>query len=158
MRHESIICVVLALSLCSVVTRAGAREGAQERATKVIMAGAGNPVHVQTFMDELATYLNGAGVPVRQVDSGGQSRPGVVEKMGSLGAESLLWATVDIAVGQLKDKATLQCLDAQGKLLWEEEVSGGMFNASASGALKNMVKNMKKKLEKRIGGPGLPKQ
>ena len=71
------------------------------------------------------------------------------------GATSLLYLTVDRpAVSWLK--LTLQCYDLSGKLLWEEHASasGGLSGKSAPS---KTVENLKKKLQPRIGQPGLPR-
>jgi hypothetical protein len=73
----------------------------------------------------------------------------------SAGATSLLYLTVDRpAVSWLK--LTLQCYDLSGKLLWEEHAtaSGGL---SGKNAPSKTVENLKKKLQPRIGQPGLPR-
>ncbi len=71
------------------------------------------------------------------------------------GATSLLYLTVDRpATSWLK--ATFQCYDLSGKLLWEEHASasGGL---SGGGAPSKVMENLRKKLSRRTGQPGLPK-
>jgi hypothetical protein len=74
----------------------------------------------------------------------------------NVGATSLLYLTVDRpAMSWLK--ATVQCYDVSGKLLWEEHASssGGM---SGKGAPVKVMENLGKKVLPRIGQPGLPKK
>ncbi len=54
-------------------------------------------------------------------------------------------------------RLTLQCYDAKGALLWEEKTSSSSSWASTErGAARAVVERMKKKLESRIGEPGVP--
>jgi hypothetical protein len=71
------------------------------------------------------------------------------------GATSLLYLTVDRpAMSWLK--ATFQCYDASGKLLWEEHASAG-GGLSGKGAPSKVMESLRKRLVPRMGQPGLPK-
>jgi len=71
------------------------------------------------------------------------------------GATSLLYLTVDRpAMSWLK--ATLQCYDVSGRLLWEEHASAG-GGLSGKAAASKVMESLRKKLTPRIAQPGLPK-
>jgi hypothetical protein len=89
-------------------------------------------------------------VNLKQADMG-KSRDTYIEQLNAVGGGSLLFVVVDMQVGQMRDKITVDCYDQQGKRLWREEVSK-MF----SGTPKKLAKNMAKKLESRLGKEGLP--
>jgi len=80
-----------------------------------------------------------------------KSRTEILEQLRSSGS-SLLWVTVDVAAGQLKDKVRAQYFNALGNKVWEEEASGGIFNFSGSGATNNMIKNIFRKIEPHFKG------
>jgi len=128
----------------------------------VLLAGAGAEPHINSLLDGLSDQLKAAGVNVKLLQIEGKSRTAAVEYLKTSGAQSLLYATADINVGPRvgmgqQDKLTLQCFDKNGTQLWEEKVSGGMMAGSADKSVKNMLKNIQKKLEPRIGQAGLPK-
>ena len=69
------------------------------------------------------------------------------------GASHLLYLTVDRPVTKWV-KITLQCFDLSGKLLWEEVTqNGGGWSGKAG--VQQALDKMKKRLETRLGGPGL---
>ena len=68
------------------------------------------------------------------------------------GASHLLYLTVDRPVTKWV-KITLQCFDLSGKLLWQEVTDG--WGRSGKGGVYKAVEKMGKKLEARMGGPGL---
>jgi len=72
------------------------------------------------------------------------------------GATSLLLATIDRPASKWL-KVTVQAFDLTGTLLWAEEASSGS-GLSGGGAPAKVLKSLTKKLEPRIGGPGLPKR
>lgn len=121
----------------------------------VVLAGAsGNPKHIQDVLDGLKDRLTKIGVDVIIIEN--KSRTEILEQVRSSGG-SLLWVTVDVAVGQLKDKVRAQYFDALGNKVWEEEASGGIFNFSGSGATNNMIKNIFRKIEPHFKGKKLDK-
>ena len=124
--------------------------------TKVYLAGIGPDPQIQIILDGLTDFLVEKKVSTKQIDSESKSRSGHIDRLKVLGGESLLYVTLDIAEGQVKDSMLVQCFDPTGKLLWEEKVKGSLFSTSASGVAKSMLKGMKKKLEPRIGKEGLP--
>jgi hypothetical protein len=71
------------------------------------------------------------------------------------GATSLLYLTVDRPAASWL-KLTFQCYDLSGKILWEEHASA-MGGFSGKGAPAKTMENLRKKLSRRIGQPGLPK-
>jgi hypothetical protein len=129
----------------------------QQPGSKVFLVGIGSPPPaVQSVLDELTGFLSGKGVLVKQVDLGQKSRQDYIDYTAAQGAESLLYVTLDVGMEQFKDRMKLQCFDAQGKELWEEE-SGSVVSFSTTGAVKKLLKGMEKKLELRIGNHGLPR-
>lgn len=145
----------IALLVAAVAFAAHAQEAGSNSTAKVLIAGTGTEPHINTVMDGIVDQLKAAGIAVRPLQSDGKSRTAAVEALKTSQADSLLYVTVNITMGQ-KDGMDVQCFDKDGKQLWEEDGSGGMaFSATASA--KNMIKNIKKKLDKHIGQPGLPK-
>lgn len=150
----------VATALLAIVLATGLVEAAQEtgRTAKVLIAGTGTQPYTQNVMDGLTEYFESVGISVRQVSMEGKSRTDIVEKMPEMGAESFLLLSVHMKAGSLGDKGVLQCWDGQGKKVWEEEGGVGRFTMSASTAQKNIVKNLKKKLQKRLGDQCLPRE
>jgi hypothetical protein len=70
------------------------------------------------------------------------------------GATSLLLVTVDRPVSKWL-KVTVQAYDLNAKLLWSQEVSSG-GGLSGGGAPAKVLTTLGKKLDPRIGKPGLP--
>ncbi len=129
----------------------------QQLGAKVLLVGIGSPPPaVQSVLDELTDFLSGKGVPVKQVDLGQKSKQDYIDYAAAQGAESLLYVTLDVGMDQFKDRMKLQCFDAHGKELWEEE-SGSMVSFSTTGAVKKLLKGMEKRLAPRVGNQGLPK-
>lgn len=134
-----------------------AQEAAQKPKPRVFLVGIGSPpAAVQTALDDLTDFLSGKGVLVKQVDLGQKSRQDYIDYTAAQGAESLLYVTLDIGLEQFKDRMKVQCFDAQGNKLWEEE-SASVVSFSTTGALKKLLRGMEKKLEPHIGNKGLPK-
>src|SRR5438093_6533331 len=150
---------LIVLAACVVaVSPVTAQQTEKTSGAKILLAGTGTQPHTQNVMDGLTEYFASVGIPVRQVSMDGKSRTDIIDKMPEMGAESFLLLSVHLQAGSLGDKGVLQCWNAQGKKLWEEEGGVGRFTLSAGSAEKNIVKNLQKKLEKRTGGPGLPKK
>jgi hypothetical protein len=69
------------------------------------------------------------------------------------GATYLLQVAIDRPITKWL-KVSIQCYDMNGKLLWQEEASdGGGFNSS--GSLRKVTSELHRRLEQRLGGPGL---
>jgi hypothetical protein len=131
--------------------------GAQQPRSKVLLVGIGSPPPaVQSVLDALTDFLSEKGVPVKQIDLGQKSRQDYIDYAGAQGAESLLYVTLDVGMGQFKDRMKLQCFDAHGKELWEEE-SGSTVSFSTTGAVKKLLRGMEERLAPRVGNQGLPK-
>lgn len=71
------------------------------------------------------------------------------------GASHLLYLTVDRPAAKWV-KITLQCYDLSGELLWGETTDGGGWGFSGKAGVRKALDKMKKKLEPRVGGAGLP--
>jgi len=95
-------------------------------APKVILAGSGTEPHIQTLMDDTVDFLKSSGVRVKMAEDTSKPRTFQVEHLAGSGAESLLYLTLDVAMGQAKDRFSVQCFDKDGKQLWKEEVGGGV--------------------------------
>jgi hypothetical protein len=120
----------------------------------VAIGGTGTAPYLQTALDDLMDFLASNGVSVKQINGQPKSRTSSLEDMRALGADSLIYITVELVMGT-RAKLTIQCFDTQGKPLWEENAGAGGF--SLGGALKSLLKSGKKKIEPHIGGAGLPK-
>ena len=69
------------------------------------------------------------------------------------GATYLLYVRIDRPVTKWL-KISLQCYDMEGQMLWQEEAAhGGGWNSSES--LKKITAELDKRLEPKLGGPGL---
>lgn len=149
--------LTLVLALATIFAPIQAQQSI-ERPPVVLICGAGMEPHLQTLMDSLTDFLKGQGVAVKQVEAEGKSRNACLERLKELKGESLVYVTLDMALGQPKDTVTVQCFNAEGKELWKEKASGGfgLFHG-AGGTINNMMKSLKKKIGPRIGKPGLPK-
>jgi hypothetical protein len=123
---------------------------------KVAIAGTGGEPDWQNVVEGLTEYLESVGVPVKQIDASGKTARLLTEQLAPIDADSLLYITVKLGTGSIRDKGTLACYDPSGKQLWAEEITGGIFRASGERAIKDMTNKMKKRLAKRLGGPGLP--
>lgn len=115
-----------------------------------LIAGTGTATEIQTAIDQLTDFLKEKGVNIKPTESMSQSRTILVDKMPALGATSLLYVTLDIGMGQLKDRMIVECFSSSGKKLWSEE-SGSVMAWSATGAVNSMVSSMKKKIQAHIG-------
>jgi hypothetical protein len=146
---DQLIAAVLATSAKPLVAQSPGTPLASGTLKGIVLSGASNnPKHIQDVLDGLKDRFSEAKITVTVLE---KSRTDLLEQIKASGG-TLLWITVDIAVGQLKDKVKAQYYDASGTKLWEEEASGGMVNFSASGALKNMIKNIFSKIEPHIKG------
>lgn len=154
MNIHSIAVLVLAAVLFPIQNQ----QPTDKPAGKVLICGAGMEPHLQTLMDGLTDFLKEQGVAVKQVETEGKSRSTCLERLKEQRGESLVYVTLDMALGQPKDTVTVQCFGTEGKELWKEKASGGFgpFH-SAGGTVSKMLKSLRKKIEPRIGKPGLPK-
>jgi len=96
-------------------------------------------------MNELATF--------KQPSETVASLNYYLERLPGTGASGLLYILLEHPYNN-KYTASLQCFDANGKLLWEEKQSKAGW--SETGATNAVLNALEKKLEPRIGGPGLP--
>lgn len=156
---RSICPVVRILTACCITVSCIclAQGASQTKEAIVAIAGTGGEADWQNVVEGLTQYLESAGVHVKQVDAAGKTARLLAEQLTQSGAESLLYVTVKMGTGSIRDKGTLACYDPAGNQLWAEEISGGIFRGSGQRAVKDMINRMKKRLEKRVGGPGLPK-
>jgi len=115
-----------------------------------LIAGTGTEPEIQTAIDQLTDFLKEKGVNIKPLETKSQSRAILVEKMPTLGATSLLYVTLDIGMGQMKDRMIVECFSSNGKKLWAEE-SGSVMAWSATGAVNSMIASMKKKIQAHIG-------
>lgn len=138
---DAIIAVMLAKA------SAGPESRLTAPSTGILLAGtANNPKHIMDVLDGLMDRFTQAEISVTLIEG---SRTDIIDQIKASGG-SLLWITVDIAVGQLKDTVRAQFFDASGTEVWEEQASGGAFNFSSGGAIKNMTKKIFKKIERHL--------
>ena len=78
----------------------------------------------------------------------------LLKKVRQAGAGSLIYVTVDRPIS-VWIKITVECFDDSGKLLWKED-SSDMWSMRGKGGTKKSLARMEAKLDKKLGGPGLP--
>jgi len=88
---------------------------------KVYLAGVGPDTQFATILDGLTDFLVEKKVAAHPMDGESKSRTASIDRLSSLGATSLLYITLDIAAGQMRDSLLVQCFDASGKLLWKKK-------------------------------------
>ena len=117
--------------------------------------------------DTVSQYLSEHQIEVRKVDESPCSAipgenlivtdigdfPDVLQRARLAGASHVLFLTVDRPWKSWL-KLKLQCLDLSGTVMWEEVVSNSSALTGAGG-LKSASKEMAKRLDARIGQPGL---
>ena len=142
---------------------------ATEASQGVFVAARRTPGHVTTSspevfhkaVDAMMEWLKSKNVNVVEDPVRGMIRTADAISVNSLanvardaGATHLLVITVDRPVTKWI-KVTLQCYDLSGQLLWAEEASeGGGLNAK--NCIPKTMEKLKKKLQPRLGQPGLP--
>jgi hypothetical protein len=147
----------LGLLLASWSVQGGQQPSGDKSKARVVMGGSGTEPQVQTAMDELADFLKSEGVTV-QVEAVGKPRSVLTQQLKEMGGDSVLYILVNIVRGQ-RDKLTVQCFDAEGKKLWEEESAqhNGPFAVGGQTKISTLLEGILKKIKPRIGQPGLPK-
>lgn len=148
-----LVTVLPALPTTSSIIQAQTASGetTHKGAARVLIGGnASSPQYYQEVVDRVADFLTSRGVAAKQLDPG-KSRDSYLEQLAAADADSLLYVVVDIQVGQMKDKVTVDCFDRQGKRLWREE-AGSFFR----GTPKRLANSIAKKLESHLGKEGLP--
>jgi hypothetical protein len=71
------------------------------------------------------------------------------------GAEYLLYVTID-RPAQWWVKVGLEAFDIDGKLLWREAATPGMWDMTGNSGLKTVMRKLEAALEQHLGKPGLP--
>jgi hypothetical protein len=127
---------------------------AQGSAT-VVLAGTGPTPHLQTVLDGVSDLLSSKGVKVEVPSGEAKARVAVLGDMKKSGKSNLLYLTVNQVKGQ-RGKILAECF-VNGNKVWEEYSRGSFTAFSAEGEVNGMLKAINKKIEKHIGGPGLPK-
>jgi hypothetical protein len=112
-------------------------------------------------LDDVQGYLKIKNVAMAVDEFGGKSDSEDVTPLSTVhniardaGANYLLYVEVDRPVTKWI-KVRLRCYDMAGKTLWEEEASNGGGLSGASG-LRATLDKIHKKLDARLGQPGLP--
>jgi len=137
------------------------KEPPQQRTAKVYLGGVGTSPHIQTVLDDITDFLLEKKVAATQVTGGEEkSRHQLVARVKEAGGESLLFLSLDTGESQsdvsfrgIRLKA--QCFTADGERLWEDEVENVVWGTMPT-AVSGLTKKLKKKLDSKIGKPGLP--
>lgn len=155
-RFSQLVLATALIFVCHALAQSQDANAPTKPKVKVYLTGVGPDAQFATIIDGLTDFLVEKKVAAHPMEGESKSRTASIDRLSTLGATSLLYITLDIAAGQVKDTLLVQCFDASGKLLWEEKAKGGLFATSASGVAKGMLKAIKKKLEPHIGKDGLP--
>lgn len=121
----------------------------------VVLAGTGPTPHLQTVLDGVSDMLSSKGVKVEVPSGEARARVVVLEDMKKSEGSDLLYLSVNQVKGQ-RGKILAECF-VNGSKVWEEDVRGSFMAVSAEGEVRGMLEAINKKIEKHIGGPGLPK-
>lgn len=112
-------------------------------------------------VDEVVAWLESSGVclvedPVRPMirTADELSVASLLNITRDAGAKYFLYVTVDRPVAQWL-RLTVQAYDSAGQLLWQEEAGEG-GGLSGKKAIPKTLEKLKKKLQPRLGQPGLP--
>jgi len=142
---------------------------AVEKRPGVLIAGYGSAESFQPVFLELENSLASSGVLIANRPSVSQRVVGdavsiqnllsVVQRQGS---DSLLYVTVEHSWSNVRPvrpslhHVRIQCFDAKGNSLWEEDASSATTPAtSAQSVARSLVEQLGKKLRPRVGKPGL---
>jgi len=111
------------------------------------------------FLDQAAAefvnFLGARGVKAAVPPGGHQAAmgKGVAQLAREAGAASVLYVNIHFrGVENMKVK----CYGPEGTILWEEKVAAST-SLTKAGKTEGFIRRMSKKLEKRVGGPGLPR-
>jgi hypothetical protein len=152
-KHIVLLAVVLAL----VAMPAISEQPAPRPTAKVFLAASGTAEQLPTVLDGITDCLSVKGVTTKQISSEPMSRAIAVDKLRQEGGLYLLFLNLDFAPGKnVRASLTMQCLNSDGKLLWEEEAKGGMAMFSQSSYIKKMIKKACSLLDAHVGKEGLP--
>jgi hypothetical protein len=111
---------------------------------------------IQNTLVVLGVRVANRGTAVRAVTDDSVSIPSLLEVVRRQGSDSLLYVTVERSGMNIR-RVRLRCFDAEGNLHWEDNASNArlLFGNEESSA-RYVMKQLKKKLETRVGKPGLP--
>lgn len=117
------------------------------------VTGYGRTEYLQQVYLDLTQALIADGVSVvehRNVQTGAELNTvaGIIESARSAGADGVLYFSLSIAFGGI-DRLKVQCFDAEGNPLWQEETTS-MWQSSSQGAVNAVTKRMREKLKARI--------
>jgi hypothetical protein len=157
LRTVALICLASGLLLGdSLLAQQSTAPQSTGNVSKVYIAGVGTTPYIQTVLDDVTDFLAAKKVHAKQLaTSGNSTRNQLAAQAKELGGQSLLYLTLDLERGA-SYTLTVQCVNADGERLWNEEAPGPMIATSTASAVKSMIKKIEKKLEDRIGGKGLP--
>jgi hypothetical protein len=140
----------------AIATSAQAPPAATSDNTTVVLGGTGPTPHLQTVIDGISDLLSSSDVKVKVASGDAKSRSVILEDMKVSGNANLLYVSVNTLPHQ-RGKMLAECF-VDGKKVWEEETRGSLLAASAEGEVRGMLKGIREKIKKHIGGPGIPKQ
>jgi hypothetical protein len=138
---------------------------APETTGRVLVAAKGKPHDaVRTLSDRVVAYLRERGVDAESatggipvVEDSKMVLPLLLQRGQTDGAGSVLLLSADFVSMQ---KVALDCYEPGGAKLWKVKVSGGTGwkgrPYSKTGITEELAERFMEKLDKKIGGPGLP--
>ena len=143
--------------LTAIFASAQQPETTPQPSAKLFLAASGPADQLPAVLDGFTDYLAAKNVRTKQLGAEPKSRGVALDELTQKGGAYLLFLTFDFAPNRnLHATLTIQCFDATGKKLWEEETKGGMFMVNQSSYIKGMIKNGCKKLDAHVGNEGLP--
>ncbi len=151
-------CLGLAIVVvfCSYAVPAFAQQSAQ-RQPAVFLAATGAADQLPIVLDGISDCLSAKGVTVKQLSSSPTSRGISIDQVNEKGGTYLLFMSLDFVPSKnIRGSLGVHSLTATGKVLWHEEVTGGMLMITASSYVNGLVKKACKSLNKHIGQEGLP--
>jgi len=130
---------------------------AKEPPPAVLICGTGISPHYENIVNELLDSLKEQAVSAKIGEGHDLSRSTSVEKAKEVGAGSVLYVSVYVNERlAYETRMSVQCINADGTKLWEEDQKGPLMSGSVSSTVNKITEKMKKKLKAHVGKPGLP--
>jgi hypothetical protein len=130
---------------------------AKEQTPAVLICGTGISPHYENIVNELLDSLKEQAVSAKLCEGHDFTRSTSLEKAKEVGASSVLYVSVYVSDKYAYEtKLSVQCINADGTKLWEENQKGPLMSGSVSSTVNKITEKMKKKLQAHVGKPGLP--